>query len=95
VHCQERQYPGFFKSLVRIGREEGVKGLWRGTGAALLREASYSSIRMGLYDPLKHVRVFGERFEYSSGCVEPETCVDVGVGAGMDRRPGTQPLLGP
>ncbi|KAG0563166.1 hypothetical protein M758_8G008600 [Ceratodon purpureus] len=50
----ERQYPGFFKSLVRIGKEEGVKGLWRGTGAALLREASYSSIRMGLYEPLKH-----------------------------------------
>lgn len=52
----ERQYPGFFKSMIRIGREEGVKGLWRGTGAALLREASYSSIRMGLYEPLKHVR---------------------------------------
>uniref|UniRef100_A0A7I4C4L1 Uncharacterized protein n=1 Tax=Physcomitrium patens TaxID=3218 RepID=A0A7I4C4L1_PHYPA len=50
----ERQYPGFFKSMIRIGREEGVKGLWRGTGAALLREASYSSIRMGLYEPLKH-----------------------------------------
>lgn len=51
---QERQYPGFLKSMFRIGKEEGVKGLWRGTGAALLREASYSSIRMGLYEPLKH-----------------------------------------
>lgn len=49
----ERQYPGFCRSLVRIGHEEGVKGLWRGAGAALLREASYSSIRMGLYEPLK------------------------------------------
>lgn len=58
VHCQERQYPGFLKSMFRIGKEEGVKGLWRGTGAALLREASYSSIRMGLYEPLKHVRMY-------------------------------------
>lgn len=44
--------------MFRIGKEEGVKGLWRGTGAALLREASYSSIRMGLYEPLKHVRMY-------------------------------------
>ena len=45
--------------MFRIGKEEGVRGLWRGTGAALLREASYSSIRMGLYEPLKHVSLTG------------------------------------
>ncbi|KAH8951355.1 hypothetical protein BDL97_09G023400 [Sphagnum fallax] len=50
---QERNYPGFLKSMFRVGKEEGIKGLWRGTGAALLREASYSSIRMGAYEPLK------------------------------------------
>jgi hypothetical protein len=52
---QERNYPGFLKSMFRVGKEEGIKGLWRGTGAALLREASYSSIRMGAYEPLKTV----------------------------------------
>ncbi|BBN11863.1 hypothetical protein MPTK1_5g15390 [Marchantia polymorpha subsp. ruderalis] len=55
--AHERVYPGFFKGIMRIGKEEGVQGLWRGTGAALLREASYSSIRMGAYEPFK--KAFG------------------------------------
>lgn len=67
--CQERQYPGFCRSLVRIGHEEGVKGLWRGAGAALLREASYSSIRMGLYEPLKLVRPTGAIFLLFLSCL--------------------------
>eukprot|EP01018_Ginkgo_biloba_P035073 Gb_34130 [translate_table: standard] len=50
---QERRYGGILASLFRIAREEGLGGLWRGTGAALLREASYSSIRMGAYEPFK------------------------------------------
>eukprot|EP00250_Pteridium_aquilinum_P011868 c20359_g1_i2 orf=295-1110(+) len=49
----ERLYGGFFSCLLRISRDEGLTGLWRGTGAALMREASYSSIRMGLYEPFK------------------------------------------
>lgn len=57
--------------MFRIGKEEGVKGLWRGTGAALLREASYSSIRMGLYEPLKHVSS-GESLRYCFGPIGGE-----------------------
>ncbi|XP_002966666.2 mitochondrial substrate carrier family protein ucpB isoform X1 [Selaginella moellendorffii] len=52
---QERHYQGLLKGIVRVSKEEGISGLWRGTGAALLREASYSSIRMGLYEPLKRM----------------------------------------
>lgn len=52
---QERVYGTFLSSIWRIGRNEGLTGLWRGTAAALLREASYSSIRMGLYEPFKLV----------------------------------------
>ncbi|XP_057820507.2 uncharacterized protein LOC131033325 isoform X3 [Cryptomeria japonica] len=50
---QERQYRGLVSGFFQIGREEGIRGLWRGTGAALMREASYSSIRMGAYEPFK------------------------------------------
>lgn len=50
---QERLYGSFLSGMLRIGRNEGLTGLWRGTGAALLREASYSSIRMGAYEPFK------------------------------------------
>ena len=52
---QPRAYLGLGRGLSKIWTEEGLKGLWRGTNAALLREASYSSIRMGAYEPFKQV----------------------------------------
>jgi Mitochondrial carrier protein len=33
--------------------EEGVLGLWKGVNAGWLREASYTSLRLGLYEPIK------------------------------------------
>lgn len=33
--------------------EEGVRGLYKGLPPSLLREASYSAIRMGLYEQFK------------------------------------------
>lgn len=33
--------------------EEGVPALWKGVNAAWLREASYTSLRLGLYEPIK------------------------------------------
>jgi hypothetical protein len=33
--------------------EEGVLALWKGVNAAWLREASYTSLRLGLYEPCK------------------------------------------
>ncbi len=35
-------------------QKEGFTSLWKGLSASLLREGSYSTIRMGLYEPLKH-----------------------------------------
>ena len=37
-----------FSMTARIARTEGVKGLYRGYSAAMLREMTYSSIRFGL-----------------------------------------------
>lgn len=37
-----------------IARTEGVAGLTKGIGPSLLREASYSSIRLSLYEPLRN-----------------------------------------
>jgi len=37
-----------------IFKEEGVTAFWKGIGAAWLREASYTSLRLGLYGPIKH-----------------------------------------
>eukprot|EP01112_Ceratiomyxa_fruticulosa_P016696 TRINITY_DN5086_c0_g1_i1.p1 TRINITY_DN5086_c0_g1~~TRINITY_DN5086_c0_g1_i1.p1 ORF type:complete len:317 (-),score=30.70 TRINITY_DN5086_c0_g1_i1:67-1017(-) len=54
----ERRYRGLLHGLWRVGNEEGVRGLYKGLTPALLREAVYASIRMGLYEPLKIL--FGE-----------------------------------
>lgn len=48
--------PTFVGTARAIIASEGVSTLWtRGVAASMMREASYSSIRMGLYDPVKHL----------------------------------------
>jgi hypothetical protein len=37
----------------KITSQEGVMALWKGVNAAWLREASYTSLRLGLYEPVK------------------------------------------
>ena len=37
-----------------IASEEGIAAFWKGIGAAWMREASYTSLRLGLYGPIKH-----------------------------------------
>ncbi len=44
---------GVFGSLSVIAKEEGVAAFWKGIGAAWMREASYTSLRLGLYAPIK------------------------------------------
>ena len=50
-----------YKSLGGLGTvkivaaEEGIGAFWKGIGAAWLREASYTSLRLGLYSPIKKV----------------------------------------
>ena len=38
-----------------IARQEGLRALYRGIEAALIREMSYSTLRFGLYEPLKNL----------------------------------------
>ena len=45
--------PGLLQTLVALLRDEGVRGLYRGLAPSLLREASYSSLRLGLYEPFR------------------------------------------
>lgn len=48
------KYLGFTHAFRTILREEGYRrGLMRGFTASMMREASYSSLRMGLYDMIK------------------------------------------
>ena len=47
------KYNGFLRGMGTILKDEGINGLYKGFSASLLREASYSTIRMGLYEPIK------------------------------------------
>jgi len=53
-HLKESPYHGFFHAGKKIYLEEGYfRGLMKGFTPSMIREFSYSSIRMGLYDPVK------------------------------------------
>ena len=54
---------GMGGTVKKITGAEGVSALWKGVNAAWLREASYTSLRLGLYEPCK----------VAFGCTSPET----------------------
>ncbi|XP_027744692.1 kidney mitochondrial carrier protein 1 isoform X3 [Empidonax traillii] len=58
---KEIRYRGMVHALVRICREEGLKALYSGIAPAMLRQASYGTIKIGTYQSLK--RTFVERPE--------------------------------
>ncbi|XP_004400305.1 PREDICTED: brain mitochondrial carrier protein 1 [Odobenus rosmarus divergens] len=61
VRFKEIKYRGMFHALFRIYKEEGVLALYSGIAPALLRQASYGTIKIGIYQSLK--RLFVERLE--------------------------------
>lgn len=44
---------GIRGTVSKILQEEGIAAFWKGIGAAWLRESSYTSLRLGLYSPIK------------------------------------------
>eukprot|EP01121_Diplochlamys_sp_Union-15-3_P013895 TRINITY_DN4379_c0_g1_i1.p1 TRINITY_DN4379_c0_g1~~TRINITY_DN4379_c0_g1_i1.p1 ORF type:complete len:294 (-),score=40.52 TRINITY_DN4379_c0_g1_i1:22-903(-) len=48
-----KKYKGFTQGIYKVASEEGVLALYKGLLPSLLREGSYSTIRMGLYEPVK------------------------------------------
>ncbi|XP_021570163.1 kidney mitochondrial carrier protein 1 isoform X1 [Carlito syrichta] len=61
TNFKEIRYRGMLHALVRIGREEGLRALYSGIAPAMLRQASYGTIKIGTYQSLK--RLFVERPE--------------------------------
>jgi solute carrier family 25 protein 14/30 len=53
--CRESRYRGMTHALLRIAREEGVRALYGGIAPALLRQASYGTVKIGLYHYLKKI----------------------------------------
>ncbi|XP_067143288.1 kidney mitochondrial carrier protein 1 [Centruroides vittatus] len=53
----ELKYRGMFHALIRITKEEGLQALYSGIRPALLRQATYGTIKIGIYYSLKHTLV--------------------------------------
>eukprot|EP00667_Euglena_gracilis_P016357 EG_transcript_17106 len=49
----DHPFRGLSDAFARTYREEGPAGLFRGLKPALLRQSTYGSVRLALYDPLK------------------------------------------
>ena len=49
----DARYRTFRGTASSILREEGARGFGKGVGASVLRECTYSALRMGLYEPIK------------------------------------------
>jgi len=51
----EKHYRGFFRGLVQIVKDEKLRGLYKGLVPSLLREGTYSTLRMGGYEVFRDV----------------------------------------
>lgn len=51
----KKEYKNTFDAFTSILRKEGVTGIYRGLGAGLLRQATYTTTRLGVYTGLNDV----------------------------------------
>ena len=52
----ERRFQGIIPSLIRIGREEGVVGYFKGNGTNVVRIIPYVAVQFAAYEEFKKVR---------------------------------------
>eukprot|EP00457_Paulinella_chromatophora_P013482 gb/GEZN01013788.1/.p1 GENE.gb/GEZN01013788.1/~~gb/GEZN01013788.1/.p1 ORF type:complete len:295 (+),score=14.60 gb/GEZN01013788.1/:34-918(+) len=55
----QKLYSNALDCILKTGKNEGIPALWKGLEPALWRQASYGSLRYGLYNPLKEVMAPG------------------------------------
>lgn len=48
----KKEYKNTFDAFTKILQKEGVVGIYRGLGAGLLRQATYTTTRLGIYTGL-------------------------------------------
>lgn len=60
-NSRKAEYTNMFQTAAKVVRQEGVRALYKGVGAALLREGSYSTLRLGLYEPYKRMLGYPDR----------------------------------
>jgi hypothetical protein len=53
LECQSKKYPSLYSTFRSILSTGGFRALYAGAGPAVARQASYGSLRVGLYSPIK------------------------------------------
>lgn len=69
----KKEYKNTFDALTKIIKNEGVLGIYKGLGAALLRQATYTTTRLGVYTGLN------DYYKQSTGAA-PNLLVSMGLG---------------
>lgn len=60
---EKKQYKNTFDALTKILKSEGVTGIYRGLGAGFLRQATYTTARLGVYTGLNDsYKTYGNRY---------------------------------
>lgn len=59
---------GMFSTMISIAKNEGLLQLYAGLSASLLRQATYSTVRFGVYEKLKQYIISRQDSKYISFC---------------------------
>jgi len=49
-----KDYSGIIGGAIKIVKDEGIRVLYKGLPISAIRELTFSSTRMGLYEPIRH-----------------------------------------
>ncbi|MEQ2257669.1 hypothetical protein ILYODFUR_037109 [Ilyodon furcidens] len=78
IKYREIRYRGMLHAIVRIVREEGLRALYSGIAPAMLRQASYGTIKIGTYQSFKRLLVDRPEGEHSVSVflslINPQLC---------------------
>jgi len=77
-----KEFGGFIGSFRHIYRSEGPRAFLKGAQASVLREATYSSVRMGFYEPIK-VQLCGFGLSEGPGLKLASSFLSGAVGAAL------------
>jgi len=51
----KKEHATIFHAAYNVVNKEGVRGLYKGISASFCRESTYSTMRLGLYEPFKNL----------------------------------------
>lgn len=58
----KQKYNGMFHTLKTVAKEEGAISLYSGMSAAVLRQATYGTVKIGIYQNMKKITLEKQLF---------------------------------